>query len=138
MHMGFGFGELKKQDWSFLSLGFEFLTLRSDFELFQTSKEEDDTYIGPLDEMTSFWKNLQKNAHFAPCSAALTAEHKGAEMHLTDFAAPKRKIQGRRKEDREYEFWSLFCGLISAALAAEQGAKCAWWSILKSNHAMQY
>jgi hypothetical protein len=40
--------------WELLSLGFEFLTLGSDFELLKTSKEEDDTYIGPLDEMTSF------------------------------------------------------------------------------------
>ena len=40
--------------WELLSRGFKFLSLISDFELIKMSKEEENTYIGDLGEVTLF------------------------------------------------------------------------------------
>ena len=90
------------------------LSLRSDFWLLRSSKEEENAYIESKNEMTSFWKSFQKPHKNAPYYAPLPAElgrripkvasEKG---NLRPISAPLVAELGRRNGTKIATFWSL-------------------------------
>ena len=86
-----------------------FLSLRSDFELLGTSKEEENAYLESKKEMTSFWKSFQKTHKNAPYFCALARR----------IGAPNSKGHFRKGKSVPY-----FCALGRRIRAPKWDKKC--------------